>query len=363
MNRSPSIESEPVGLTLTQHIMRQQTRYHDARGQLSALLTQIGVAAKLIAAHVRRAGLIELWGATGDVNVHGETVQKLDRIAQDTLVEVLIRSNCVAAMASEEEHEIIEVPSELAGDYVVCFDPLDGSSNIDANVSIGTIFAIYRRKSHDEILPKDVLRPGQEQVAAGYVIYGSSTVLVYTVGETVDCFTLDPSAGEFFLTRSNLKFENKTTILSINESNEPYWPSWVRRFIDEVKNRNDQDKRRVTSRHIGSLVADFHRNLVYGGLFIYPADSRNTQGKLRVIYECNPLGFIAETAGGAAHSSHARILDIEPTGLHDRCGLIVGPQPDVDLAVQFASQAETTDSGENGTHRKLATPSGRVGSE
>ena len=338
LNRSLPTGSEQLGLTLTQHIMQQQSRHEDARGQLSALLTQIGVAAKLIAAQVRRAGLIELWGATGDVNVQGETVQKLDRLAQDTLVEVLIRSGCVAAMASEEEHEIIEVPVAAAGDYIVCFDPLDGSSNIDANVSIGTIFAIYQRTSSDEVVRKDVLRPGHEQVAAGYVIYGSSTVLVYTVGETVDCFTLDPSAGEFFLTRSNLKFSERSKILSINECNEPYWPSWVRSFVDEIKSRNDSEKRRVISRHIGSLVADFHRNLIYGGLFMYPADSRSEKGKLRVIYECNPLGFIAETAGGAAYSAADRILELEPTALHDRCGLVIGPKADVELAVQYARE-------------------------
>jgi len=338
-NRSLPNGSDQLGLTLTQHIMRRQSRYEDARGQLSALLTQIGVAAKLIAAQVRRAGLIELWGATGDVNVQGETVQKLDRLAQDILVEVLIRSGCVAAMASEEEHEIIEVPKEYAGDYIVCFDPLDGSSNIDANVSIGTIFAVYRRTSDSEVLRKDVLRPGSEQVAAGYVIYGSSTVLVYTVGETVDCFTLDPSAGEFFLTRENLRLPDKTKILSINECNEPYWPAWVRNFVDDVKSRNDQEKRRVISRHIGSLVADFHRNLVYGGLFMYPADSRSEKGKLRIIYECNPLGFIAETAGGAAYSATDRVLELEPAGLHDRCGLIIGPKADVELAVSFINQS------------------------
>jgi len=335
LNRTLSSNREQVGLTLTQHILQQQTHYGDARGQLSALLTQIGVAAKMIAAQVRRAGLIELWGTTGEVNVQGETVQKLDRLAQDTLVDVLKRSGCVAAMASEEEHEIIEVSPDYNGDYIVCFDPLDGSSNIDANVSIGTIFAVYRRTSENEILRRDVLRAGKEQVAAGYIIYGSSTVLVYTVGETVDCFTLDPSAGEFFLTRSNIRLPSKTRILSINESNESYWPGWVSRFVSTIKQRNDEDKRRVISRHIGSLVADFHRNLVYGGLFLYPADSRSEKGKLRVIYECSPLAFIAQTAGGAAYSGDVPILDIVPTGLHDRCGLIIGPKDDVKLAVRY----------------------------
>ena len=329
-----------IGLTLTQHIMRKQQGHESATGQLSGLLTQIGVAAKLIAAQVRRAGLIELWGATGDVNVQGETVQKLDRIAQDMFVEVLRRSGCVAAMASEEEHEVIEVPASQAGDYVVCFDPLDGSSNIDANVSIGTIFAIYKRKSVDEVVRADVLRPGNEQICSGYVIYGSSTVLVYTDGQTVDCFTLDPSAGEFFLTRANIRMPSKSKVLSINECNEPYWPSWVRPYIDEIKSQNDLEKRRVSSRHIGSLVADFHRNLIYGGLFMYPVDARTGNGKLRVIYECNPLAYIAEVAGGAASTGDTRILDLVPEGLHDRCGLLIGPKADVERAIVLAAKAD-----------------------
>ena len=329
-----------IGLTLTQHIMRKQQGHESATGQLSGLLTQIGVAAKLIAAQVRRAGLIELWGATGDVNVQGETVQKLDRIAQDMFVEVLRRSGCVAAMASEEEHEVIEVPASQAGDYVVCFDPLDGSSNIDANVSIGTIFAIYKRKSVDEVVRADVLRPGNEQICSGYVIYGSSTVLVYTDGQTVDCFTLDPSAGEFFLTRANIRMPSKSKVLSINECNEPYWPSWVRPYIDEIKSQNDLEKRRVSSRHIGSLVADFHRNLIYGGLFMYPVDARTGKGKLRVIYECNPLAYIAEVAGGAASTGDTRILDLVPEGLHDRCGLLIGPKADVERAIVLAAKAD-----------------------
>lgn len=325
-------------LTLTQHIMRKQTAHPDATGQLTGLLTQIGVAGKLIQAQVRRAGLIELWGATGDTNVQGETVQKLDRIAQDELVEILRRSGCVAVMASEEEHEVIEVPPADAGDYVVCFDPLDGSSNIDANVSIGTIFAIYKRKSSDEVLRTDTLRPGKEQIAAGYIIYGSSTVFVYTDGTSVDAFTLDPGAGEYFLTRANIRMPEKTKILSINECNEPYWPKWVSPYIASVKARNDEEKRRVSSRHIGSLVADFHRNLIYGGVFMYPADARTGRGKLRVLYECNPLGFIAEAAGGAASTGTQRILDLVPETLHDRCSLIIGPRAEVEEAERFVRE-------------------------
>jgi len=241
-----------TGVTLTQHILHKQEDHPDASGELTALLTQIGVAGKLIQAKVRRAGIIEIWGATGDTNVQGETVQKLDRIANDTFVDVLKRSGTVAAMASEEEHDIIEVPPALAGGYVVLFDPLDGSTNIDANVTIGTIFSVYRRVKDGEVVRRDILRPGHEQVAAGYIIYGSSTVMVYTAGDSVNCFTLDPSAGEYFLTRQNIRMPDQSKILSVNECNAPYWPPWVSPFVDAIKGRNDADKRRVSSRHIGS---------------------------------------------------------------------------------------------------------------
>ena len=323
-------------VTLTQHVLSNQSHHPDARGQFSALLTQIGVAGKLISAQVRRAGLIEVWGATGQTNIQGEQVQKLDRIANDTFVEVLRRSGCVAAMASEEEDDILVVEDELAGAYVVAFDPLDGSSNIEASVTIGTVFAIYPRRSQGRAGLEDLLRPGREQVAAGYIIYGSSTILTYTSGETVDSFTLDPSCGEFFLTRRDIKIDARTRVLSLNECNEPYWPTWVKPFTDEIKARNDAEKRRVSSRHIGSLVADFHRNLVKGGLFLYPVDTRTGRGKLRLLYECNPLAFLAEVAGGAASVGDRRVLDVEPDELHTRCGLVIGPAPDVALAEDFA---------------------------
>ncbi|MBV71177.1 MAG: class 1 fructose-bisphosphatase [Myxococcales bacterium] len=322
-------QAADFGLTLTQHVMANQGSHPDARGQLSALLTQIGVAGKLISAQVRRAGLIELWGATGDTNVQGERVQKLDQIANDTLVEVLTRSGCVAAMASEEEDSFIEVSSEQAGDYIVVFDPLDGSSNIDVSVSIGTIFGIYRRPENEPISLDSILQPGRKLVAAGYIVYGSSTVLVYSAGESVDCFTLDPSSGEFFQTRANVRMPADTTMLSINECNAPYWPSWVRPTLDTLKTRNTENHRIISSRHIGSLVVDFHRNLVKGGLYLYPVDSRTGRGKLRLIYECNPLAYIAEIAGGAAMVDGQRILDLQPSALHQRVGLAIGPSSDV----------------------------------
>ena len=271
-------------LTLTQHVLRAQSAHPGARGQFTQLMTQIGVAGKLITAKVRRAGLIEVLGETGDTNVQGESVQKLDRIANDTLVDVLRRSGCVAVMASEEETREIPVPESLQGDYVVAFDPLDGSSNIDCNVSIGTIFAIFHRTKEDEVMPRDILRPGREMVGAGYLVYGSSTVLVYTDGSTVNAFQLDPTVGEFFLVRENIRYARKTSVLSINECNEPYFQPWVTPYLNWIKSRNDQDKRRVSARHIGSLVADFHRNLINGGLYLYPVDKRTGRGKLRLIY-------------------------------------------------------------------------------
>jgi fructose-1,6-bisphosphatase I len=318
--------------TLTQHILRRQASHPGATGQLSALLTQIGVAGKLIQAQVRRAGLLDVWGQTGETNIQGERVQKLDQIANAALLDVLLRSGCVAALASEEEHEPIEAPPELSGDYVVLFDPLDGSSNIDANVSIGTIFAIYRRCRKDEVITRDTLRPGREQIAAGYIVYGSSTVLVYTDGTTVDGFTLDPGAGEYFLTRPDIRMPESARVLSVNESNAPYWPGWVAAYVEAVKRQNDREKRRVNSRHIGSLVADFHRNLLQGGVFLYPADERTGQGKLRLLYECNPLAMVAECAGGAASDGRGRILDIEPSRLHQRTGLIIGPRAEIERA-------------------------------
>lgn len=329
------------GVTLTQHVLLKQRAYPTATGQFSMLLTQIGVASKLISAQVRRAGLIEIWGATGETNVQGERVQKLDRIANDTFIEVLSRSGCVAAMASEEEDEIIYVPEGLAAEaeYLVAFDPLDGSSNIDVGVSIGTIFAIYPRLHTGPVRREEILRPGRDMQAAGYVIYGSSTVLVYTDGETVDSFTLDPEVGEFFLTRAAMRMPAQTKVLSLNECNAPYWPAWVAPLLGQIKGRNTPEKRTVTARHIGSLVSDFHRNLVQGGLFLYPADRTTGRGKLRLLYECNPLAFIAEVAGGAASTGLGPILDVQPEHLHSRTGLIIGVAQDVRLAEDLVQAA------------------------
>ena len=306
--------------TLTQHIFHKQPDRF--RGSLSSLVTQIGVAAKMISSHVRRAGIIEVWGETGVVNVQGEEVQKLDQIANDTFIEVLQQSGCVAALASEEEDDWIKVSSELSGDYVVVFDPLDGSSNIEVSTSIGTIFGIYECQSPPQT-SADILRPGREMVAAGYIIYGSSTVFVYADKNRVDCFTLDPIAGEFFLSRPNLKTPLTLAMISMNEYNEPYWSPWVRTLVDSFRSRN-KDHRVITGRHVGSLVADFHRNLIKGGMYLYPVDHNNKRGKLRLLYECNPLAFISRASGGADTWGAGSVLDIIPSDLHQRTGFYVG---------------------------------------
>ena len=309
----------PFRTTLTQHILNQRGERFTKR--LAALLTQIGVAAKLISSQVRRAGIIEVWGQTGETNVQGEEVQKLDMIANTTFIEVLKRSGCVVALASEEEDDWISIPNVNDG-YFVAFDPLDGSSNIEVSTSIGTIFGIYhcpeQPKSRDELL-----RPGREMVGAGYVIYGSSTVFVYADHERVDCFTLDPTYGEFLLSRANLKLPETLTMVSVNEYNQSYWPKWMCTAINKLKDRN-QEKRLITGRHIGSLVADFHRNLIKGGVYYYPVDRNNKRGKLRLLYECNPLAFIARAAGGSDTWGKGSVLDLIPTELHQRTGFFVG---------------------------------------
>lgn len=320
-------------MTLTQHIRQAQLTYPGARGELSALLTQIGVAGKVISSKVNMAGLAGILGSTGQLNVQGEIVQKLDEYAESIIEEIVGSSGYVCALLSEEQKDVIEVAPENRGRYIVAYDPLDGSSNIDANVTIGTIFAIYRKVSEgSEVTRSDTMQPGRNQVAAGYILYGSSTVFVYTVGDGVHGFTLDPSVGEYLLSHEDIRLDGPCKTLSINQCNAPYWPTWVHDFIGEIMSRNDDEKRRVSGRHIGSLVADFHRNLVYGGVFAYPTDRRSPKGKLRLMYEANPLSFIAREAGGYGSDGSQAILDIQPEELHHRTGLIIGNEPEVRLA-------------------------------
>jgi fructose-1,6-bisphosphatase I len=282
------------------------------------------------------AGLADVLGLTGETNVQGEEVQKLDELANTTLIRNLSRGGKVCALGSEEENEPIYAPDGYpAGKYVVMFDPLDGSSNIDVNVSIGTIFGIHERRSRGpgRAEPSDLLQAGSKQVAAGYVIYGSSTMLVYSTGHGVHGFTLDPSVGDFFLSHVNIRIPERGKIYSVNEGNTSTWEEPTRSWIDWLKTPSADKQRPYSARYVGSLVADFHRTLLKGGVFAYPADKKNQSGKLRLMYEAAPLAFLAEQAGGAASTGNERILDIKPTELHQRVPLYIGSKGDVDDAI------------------------------
>lgn len=331
-------------ITLFRHIIEEERQHPEATGELSDLLADIALACKLISLEVNRAGLIDILGFTGKENVHGENVKKLDVFAHDTLVSAMKASGHLCAVASEESENFIPLDEKFMGDkpiskYICHFDPLDGSSNIDANISIGTIFSIYRRKSlSGPGTVEDVLQKGTEQVAAGYVIYGSSTILVYTTGEGAHGFTLDPTVGEFLLCYENLKIPKKSKTYSINEGNYSKWTPNLRKYIDRLKEDKPEEGFPYTARYVGSLVADFHRNLLYGGIFLYPADKKNKNGKLRIMYEANPLAFIIEQAGGRATNGRQRILEVEPQNLHERTPLFIGSEEDVKEVERFLAE-------------------------
>ena len=329
------------GMTLERHIREEERNHPGARGLFTRLVTQITLAAKIINAEVNKAGLVDILGLTGEVNVQGEEVQKLDEYANDVLRRALDHTGSVAALASEEMEEVYVVPGKYVegGEYVVLYDPLDGSSNIDVNVSIGSIFSILRRRGgNGPTQVDDFLQPGIEQICAGYVIYGSSTMLVYTTGNGVDGFTLDPSVGEFFLSHPDIRIPERGKIYSINEGNSSKWDESTSRYITYLKEEDAESGRPYSGRYIGSLVADFHRNLLKGGIFLYPGDKKNPSGKLRLLYECNPMSFIVEQAGGAASDGHQRIMEIQPEKLHQRVPFIVGSKRDVADATRFMSR-------------------------
>lgn len=325
-------------MTIQRHILEGEKRHPKATGELSALLSDLTLAAKVISLEVNKAGLVDVLGYTGDENVHGEHVKKLDMFAHEILIHAMNHGGHLAIMASEEEEEIIHIPERHhIGKYVLLFDPLDGSSNIDANVSIGTIFSIYKKLSPDGDpgTMEDCLQPGHKQVAAGYVLYGSSTIMVYTAGDGVHGFTLDPAFGEFLLSHENIKTPKTANIYSLNEGNYKYWHKGLKKYIKYVQDADDRRGKPYTSRYIGSMVADIHRNLLYGGIFIYPADRRSPNGKLRLLYECNPMAFIVEQAGGRAINGKKRILDIEPKSLHQRVPIYIGSESAVDMVEKF----------------------------
>ena len=324
-------------ITIDRHIFEKQRRFPFATGEFSLLVSDIAFASKIISSEVNKAGLIEILGFTGDENVYGEKVKKLDEYANDTFVRVLEAKGHLCVMSSEEKENVITIPEQYpTGKYVINFDPLDGSSNIDADVSIGSIFSIFRRVSVGrDGNDKDCIQKGSAQVAAGYIIYGSSTMFVYSTGDGVHGFTLDPSIGEFFLSHEDIRVPDKGRIYSVNEGNYIYWEENIKKYIDYLKDENEKEGRPYKSRYIGSLVADFHRNLLYGGIFLYPGDKRSPKGKLRLLYEANPMAFIAESAGGAASDGKTRILDIAPEKLTQRTPLIIGRKKDVEMAEKF----------------------------
>lgn len=316
-------------LTLGQFIIDRQADFPYAKGELSRLLRDIGIAAKIVNREVNKAGLIDILGSAGKTNIQGESQQKLDVYANEQFISALTRGGECCIVASEENEEIISIASGHAtgGKYVVAIDPLDGSSNIDVNVPVGTIFSIYRRLSGEEPANlSDVLQAGINQVAAGYIIYGSSTMLVYTTGKGVNGFTLDPSIGEFCLSHPNMIVPKTGNIYSVNEGNYVHFPKGVKQYIKYCQVEDEATGRPYTSRYIGSMVADLHRNLIKGGIFIYPVTSSAPGGKLRLVYECNPLAFVIEQAGGRASNGTERILSLQVNQLHQRTPIFIGSE-------------------------------------
>ena len=322
-------------ITIERFIMEQERLHPEATGELSNLLYDLCLAAKIISRHVRRAGLTDILGAAGAVNVSGDLQQKLDLFANEAVRHSIQHTGRVCVTASEEDDEPIPVPSgKPAGKYVVLYDPLDGSTNIDVNVSIGTIFSIHRRvtKKNGPAGVADCLQAGKKQIAAGYILYGSSTMLVYTTGQGVHGFTLDPTIGEFLLSHPDIRSPDVGQYYSVNESHWNKWAPGIQRVVGAFKNGDGGKVEAKNARYIGSLVADIHRNLMSGGVFLYPADTISPQGKLRLLYEAAPLAFVVEQAGGAAIDGERDILDIKPAELHQRTPLIIGSKRDVAYA-------------------------------
>ena len=328
-------------VTLERHIIEEERSHPEATGAFSNVLHSLTLAAKIISREVNKAGIVDILGGTGTTNVQGERVQKLDLYAQDVIYTAVDHTGTLCCMVSEESEDILPIPAEFPkGDYVLIFDPLDGSSNIDVNVSIGTIFSIHRKISGGEDgTLQDCLQAGCRQLAAGYVLYGSSTMLVYTSGNGVHGFTLDPSIGEFLLSHRNIMIPDPPSLTySINEAYYPRWSKRQQRLMQHLKGLDGESSASFSSRYIGSLVADFHRTLLKGGIFMYPADTKSPQGKLRLLYEAAPMGMICEQAGGRASDGQNRILDLTPETLHQRTPLYIGSSEIVDMAERFLAE-------------------------
>lgn len=328
--------------TLGEFIVEKQADFPHASGDLSSLLSSIRLAAKIVNREINKAGLVDITGAVGTENVQGEAQQKLDLYANEKFKAALEARDQVCGVASEEEDEAVSFDRDKNqhAKYVVLMDPLDGSSNIDVNVSVGTIFSIYRRVSPVGTPPtmEDFLQPGHKQVAAGYVIYGSSTMLVYTTGAGVNGFTYDPSLGTFCLSHENMMIPQEGKIYSINEGNYIRFPQGVKKYIKYCQENVPEDGRPYTSRYIGSLVSDFHRNLLHGGIYMYPSTHSHPNGKLRLLYECNPMAFLVEQAGGSASDGYTRVMDIQPKELHERVPFFCGSKKMVDKVEEFLEE-------------------------
>ena len=323
--------------TLTQFILEEEEQYPEATGDFTALMNAIALAAKLISRETNKAGLVDILGLTGRTNVSGDEIQKLDEWSNDTMIRSLAPTGLVCVMASEEMADPIPVPeNHQDGKYAVLFDPVDGSSNIDVGAPIGTIFSIHTRVTEAGAGDmRDLAQPGRAQVAAGYIAYGSSTMFIYTTGRGVHGFTLDPSLGEFLLTVTSMRFPETSKLYSVNEGHSSGWKDADKRWVTHLKTPAPDSERPYSARYIGALVADFHRNLLRGGIFAYPADRTNPNGKLRLLYEAAPLAFIAEQAGGAASDGTRNILDIQPHELHQRTPLYIGNRAEVELVEKF----------------------------
>jgi len=328
-------------VTVTEHLLLHQKESPMATGRFTSMFNELILAAKIISREVNKAGLVDVLGLTGEVNVQGEAVRKLDDYANAVLIHRMQRAGVLCAIGSEENADLIEIPDHLPkGNYILIFDPLDGSSNIDANVNVGTIFSVLRRKETSECTARlcEVLQKGYEQVAAGYFLYGSSTMMVYTTGRGVNGFTLDPTVGEFLLSHPDIKTPERGKIYSVNEGYWSFWDEATREAVSYFKGSDNERGKPYSARYIGSLVADFHRNLLYGGIFLYPADMQDPKkpkGKLRLMCEASPLAFVIEQAGGAASDGERPILDIEPTELHERVPLFIGSKRDVEKVVEI----------------------------
>ncbi|GAA4800862.1 class 1 fructose-bisphosphatase [Litoribaculum gwangyangense] len=324
--------------TLGEFIIENQASFKYSSGELSSLINSIRLAAKVVNHEVNKAGLVDIIGAAGDTNIQGEDQQKLDVYANNKFIQTLTNRNIVCGIASEEEDDFISINSQdenHQNKYIVLIDPLDGSSNIDVNVSVGTIFSIYRRVTPvgTPVTLEDFLQKGNKQVAAGYVVYGTSTMLVYTTGDGVNGFTLNPAIGSFYLSHPNMQFPVDGSIYSVNEGNYFDFPQGIKNYIKYCQ--KEEEDRPYTSRYIGSLVSDFHRNMIKGGIYMYPQGSKNPKGKLRLLYECNPMAFLAEQANGKASDGFTRIMDIEPTELHQRVPFICGSKNMVEKCEEF----------------------------